>query len=460
MDLSPIETLVEELTPSPTSTNSTYSAVVSRIDSEGTVWVNLAGSNMETPTASTSSEIQANDEVTVEWRNNKLYIVGNTSNPSAGSIRVTAVEQNANQARNAALSAVQDAGIARAAAESAQADAESAHTAATQAQADAQTANQAANRAQADANIAKASAKTAESQAVSATKSANNALTQLSTVESVVDTLTWIAEHSTFIPTTDTTVQSGKTYYLPSNQTLELVSGVTETNGVTFTVDADAGIVTAKGTASALIIFPLGQPNATAGDTIYLSGCIGGSIGKYGLRYSNGPGSVTIYDGETAKATARSSGNLNCNIYVNNGTEMDNVVFNPRVSTANDGYEYEIIENPTGNPSTQGYYELDTSEAVKTYVKSHLSLTNDGLYVLNDASGWKVLIKNTGVEIQNSSGGKVAEYSSTILLGLVTETHTTLSAEGMKVYAADGTTQIAHLGYGEGTAEKWLVPGL
>ena len=102
MDLSPIETLVEELTPEQTSTNSTYDAVVSRIDNEGTIWVNLAGANMETPTASTSSEIAPNDDVTVEWRNNKLYIVGNTSNPSAGSIRVDAVERATEQARTAA----------------------------------------------------------------------------------------------------------------------------------------------------------------------------------------------------------------------------------------------------------------------------------------------------------------------------------------------------------------------
>ena len=176
MDLSPIETLVEELTPSPTSTNSTYSAVVSRIDSEGTVWVNLAGSNMETPTASTSSEIEPNDDVTVEWRNNKLYIVGNTSNPSAGVVRVTAVEQAANQARTAAQSALQDAGIARAAAESAQADADSAHTAAAQAQ-----------------------------------TAADSAMLGLSMVEDIVGVLDWIGDHSTV--TTDVTPIEGKAYY-------------------------------------------------------------------------------------------------------------------------------------------------------------------------------------------------------------------------------------------------------
>ena len=62
----------------------TYSAVVSHIDEEGTVWVILAGSDKETPTASTSTEVKRGDAVTVSWRDNKLYIGGNYSNPSAG----------------------------------------------------------------------------------------------------------------------------------------------------------------------------------------------------------------------------------------------------------------------------------------------------------------------------------------------------------------------------------------
>ena len=64
--------------------SNTYSAVVSHIDREGVVWVILAGSDKETPTASTSTEVKRGDDVTVSWRNNKLYIGGNYSNPSAG----------------------------------------------------------------------------------------------------------------------------------------------------------------------------------------------------------------------------------------------------------------------------------------------------------------------------------------------------------------------------------------
>ena len=80
-----IRELVGALSPGDEKQKSdTYSAVVSHIDEEGTVWVILAGSDKETPTASTSTEVKRGDAVTVSWRDNKLYIGGNYSNPSAG----------------------------------------------------------------------------------------------------------------------------------------------------------------------------------------------------------------------------------------------------------------------------------------------------------------------------------------------------------------------------------------
>lgn len=93
-----VQEFVEAIKEAPTDTNTTYNAVVSRIDSDGVVWINLQGSEKETPTASSSSEIKAGDRVTVNWRNNKLYIGGNYSNPSAGVTRVASVEASASTA--------------------------------------------------------------------------------------------------------------------------------------------------------------------------------------------------------------------------------------------------------------------------------------------------------------------------------------------------------------------------
>ena len=79
-----VQDFVNAIKEQPTDTNTTYNATVSRVDNEGVVWVNLYGSDKETPTASTSTEVKRGDTVTVNWRNNKLYIGGNYTNPSAG----------------------------------------------------------------------------------------------------------------------------------------------------------------------------------------------------------------------------------------------------------------------------------------------------------------------------------------------------------------------------------------
>ena len=79
-----VQDFVNAIKEEPTDSNTTYNATVSRVDKEGIVWVNIHGSDKETPTASTSTEVKRGDTVTVNWRNNKLYIGGNYSNPSAG----------------------------------------------------------------------------------------------------------------------------------------------------------------------------------------------------------------------------------------------------------------------------------------------------------------------------------------------------------------------------------------
>lgn len=184
-----IRELVGALSPDDEKKKSnTYSAVVSHIDNEGTVWVILAGSEKETPTASTSTEVKRGDNVTVQWRNNKLYIGGNYSNPSAGVTRVANVEQDAANAFTTAENAEQDAARAHEAAEQAEASAEEAKT-----------------------------------QATRATRYANDSLSQLSIVEDVVGTLNWITTHATYKATEDTEVREGKWYFTKSGNTYNVV---------------------------------------------------------------------------------------------------------------------------------------------------------------------------------------------------------------------------------------------
>ena len=168
-----------------TTKNNVYQATVSRIDKDGTVWVNLPGSDDETPTASTSAEVKRGDVVNVEWRNNKLYVGGNYSNPAAGLERVGNVE---------------------AVAEIARAQAARANEAAIEAEGSAATAKMAAGEAALAAEGAQGSAESAQSSAIVA-------LNQLDIIENVVGVLDLLAKNGTYQTTSDATVQNNKWYF-------------------------------------------------------------------------------------------------------------------------------------------------------------------------------------------------------------------------------------------------------
>ena len=181
-----IEQFVNAIKQEPNDKKTTYSAIVSRIDEEGVIWVYVAGADKDTPTAQTGVEVKKGDNVTVEWRNNKLYIAGNYSNPSAGVSRVQEAEIAAKVANEAANNAVYDAGRARDAAEQAQGKAAEADTA----------------------------ARNASQSAQEASDSAHSAITDLSLVEKVVNSIEWIARHGYYSRTTDQEVYPDKMYFV------------------------------------------------------------------------------------------------------------------------------------------------------------------------------------------------------------------------------------------------------
>lgn len=79
------------------------------------------------------------------------------------------------------------------------------------------------------------------------------------------------------------------------------------------------------------------------------------------------------------------------------------------------GDTYTVVTNPTGNPSSKGYYEVDSiDEAVSNYVASHLALTNDGLYLTKDGNGYKILLANDGLKIYDPAGHIVSTFGESI----------------------------------------------
>ena len=259
-------------------------ATVTRVEGN-TVWVHIPGGVDETPVKRTISA-KKGDVVQVRISGGSAYLLGNASNPPTDDTQAFKARDTAVEAKGLALASEQ-------AAKEAQASADSAARAADKAWAKAGEAEEAAEEAKTSAGEAKEFAATAN-------RAANGALTQLSVVEDVVGTLSWISEHGTYAASEDTEVIPGKHYF------------------------------------------------------------------------------------------------------------------------RKEGDDYNIIVNPSGDPSSEWYFELSgIDEAVTNYVSTHLALTNEGLWVVNDSGSYKVLLSSAGMQVFDPEGlpvstfGESIEFSST-----------------------------------------------
>lgn len=109
---------------------------------------------------------------------------------------------------------------------------------------------------------------------------------------------------------------------------------------------------------------------------------------------------------------------------------------------------FTLVEDTTGkNPAQEGWYEMD--EAVSNYVATHMALTDDGLYIVADASGYKYLIKNDGAYIISPTNDTVmvTDYHSLQLKDL--EGNTFLHVSDLR--DADGYMTLTFTGDGEQT---------
>lgn len=177
-------------------------ARVTRRDSDGSVWVRLPGSSVDTPVnGQILSDAQVGDTVSVRIENGRLSLMGNATTPAVGQQQVNTtvkpVQQTADNALETASTAQTAAELATSYAAAAQQSATDAETYAGQALGFAQDADQHATEAKADA--------------LAANTAAQSALLGLSTVEDVVDVLAWLSAHS--VATQDTSAVAGKAYY-------------------------------------------------------------------------------------------------------------------------------------------------------------------------------------------------------------------------------------------------------
>lgn len=353
-------------------------ATVRSVDSDGTVWVRLPGSTIDTPANGTvTASVAAGQSVSYRLSDGRLSVTGNATSPSVGGTyvaqAVAPVERTANdalsvaqRARDAADAAESDAARAYEAAESAVHDAEVANEAAQQALEDSADAKAAATQAAADASSAASSASSAQASATAAQGSASSAASSASQAASDAATASQQAGAAT------TAANEAKADAATAKQ--QAASAVSDASTARQAAEAAT-------TAATNAVTQLSFVEDVAGTLDW------------------------IQDHGTFAATT--------------DTEVDPTkVYFQLVSG-----DYVPVSNPAGNPSQQGWYELDVTDSQTDYIMAHLAVTSAGLWVLpsgidgtdaQHSSGYKALLSSTGMTVYDGSGVAVATYGSSV----------------------------------------------
>lgn len=101
------------------------------------------------------------------------------------------------------------------------------------------------------------------------------------------------------------------------------------------------------------------------------------------------------------------------------------------------GTQYEVVSNPTGDPSAQGWYELtDVDTAISNYVSSHLALDSSGLWLQTDNVNSKLLLSNTDGLVIYGDNGPLAKYGTDAVIGDENGFHITIDGTEIGFYQA------------------------
>ena len=110
--------------------------------------------------------------------------------------------------------------------------------------------------------------------------------------------------------------------------------------------------------------------------------------------------------------------------------------------TTDDPYIYSTVAVNVGDP-VAGYYILtDIDQAVTNYVSSHLALTNDGLYLQQDGSPYRIHISTNGLEIVGQNG-PIATYGATTTIGNINGFNVKITDQELGFY--QNTQRVAYL---------------
>lgn len=114
------------------------------------------------------------------------------------------------------------------------------------------------------------------------------------------------------------------------------------------------------------------------------------------------------------------------------------------IRTGTSPYVYQVVSNPTGDPSAQGWYELTgINQAVQNYVSSHLALDNNGLWLQTDGSTGKLFLSPSGGVAIYNGNDIVAQYGATTTIG--NPNGFNVKVDGTEVGFYQGTNKIAYM---------------
>lgn len=101
------------------------------------------------------------------------------------------------------------------------------------------------------------------------------------------------------------------------------------------------------------------------------------------------------------------------------------------------GTTYSVVNSPTGDPSSQGWYELtNVDTAISNYVASHLALDSSGLWLQTDNVDSKILLSSADGLVIYGSNGPLAKYGQDAIIGNESGFHITIDGTEIGFYQA------------------------
>lgn len=101
------------------------------------------------------------------------------------------------------------------------------------------------------------------------------------------------------------------------------------------------------------------------------------------------------------------------------------------------GTTYTVVNNPSGDPNSQGWYELtNVDTAISNYVASHLALDSSGLWLQTDNVSSKLLLSSTDGLVIYGDNGPLAKYGTDAVIGNENGFHITIDGTEIGFYQA------------------------